>query len=214
MTADEYRAEAEAFERQARMLRKKARELEKTEEKEKTVGQIMINLDNEIWNHFYPDYEDGDNYHPDERNIGLNMYHNIVHILSDKDVDYKTAVSYIENKIKNTEYRREILTAIDWNGILDHVKVKSDFEKALKNVKNGRMLSSKIKWGLNNDDLVTLINLHRDGKYCEKIEELLTDINFHYECGMLRNGRYDELLLEYPSNKDEGKNKDEEELTR
>ena len=51
-------------------------------------------------------------------------------------------------------------------------------------------------YGLSNRQLKQWILRHKDGtpKQREWIENMLTDINFHYECGLICNGKYDEIL--------------------
>lgn len=51
-------------------------------------------------------------------------------------------------------------------------------------------------YGLSNRQLKQWILRHKDGtpKQREWIENMLTDINFHYECGPICNGKYDEIL--------------------
>ena len=75
--------------------------------------------------------------------------------------------------------------------------VRNNWEKALSKVKNGEELSGIIDFGFSDPDIVTLANLHKAGKFKEKIEELLTDCNFHSECEALKNGDYQSVIDEY-----------------
>ena len=42
---------------------------------------------------------------------------------------------------------------------------------------------------------MVLYCLHQWNLFREKIEDLLEDCNFHTECGLLNEGKYDECLL-------------------
>lgn len=59
-------------------------------------------------------------------------------------------------------------------------------------------LNSKNNYGLSDNMLKTLITQHKkarkenDDHIMELIEYRLTDINFHYECGLLSVGKYQE----------------------
>lgn len=59
-------------------------------------------------------------------------------------------------------------------------------------------LNRKNDYGLDNKQMMRLINAHRKGDTYKRalIEFRLTDINFHREVEMLMNGKYDELKEE------------------
>ena len=79
--------------------------------------------------------------------------------------------------------------------------VRENWADALRHVKRGTELSSIIHYGFNNNDLVELTQLHKANKFRQKIEDLLEDCNFHYECGLLNAQRYSRLELELTSKK-------------
>lgn len=56
-------------------------------------------------------------------------------------------------------------------------------------------LNRKNKYGLDNTQMMRLINTHQKGDAYKRalVEFRLTDINFHREVEMLMNGKYDEL---------------------
>ena len=56
-------------------------------------------------------------------------------------------------------------------------------------------LNRKNDYGLDNKQMMRLINAHRKGDAYKRalIEFRLTDINFHREVKLLINGKYDEL---------------------
>jgi hypothetical protein len=43
-------------------------------------------------------------------------------------------------------------------------------------------------------DLIILGTIHKKGYFRAKIEDLLEDCNFHLECGLLADGKYDEYM--------------------
>ena len=75
-------------------------------------------------------------------------------------------------------------------------EIREDWESALEQVKNGTDLSSIIGWAFSDEDITELAKLHKNNICREKIEDLLEDCNFHYECGKFANGEYDEFLKE------------------
>lgn len=75
-------------------------------------------------------------------------------------------------------------------------EIREDWETALEQVNRGSDLSSKIGYGFSKEDITELAKLHKNNICREKIEDLLTDCNFHSECGKFANGEYDEFLKE------------------
>ena len=73
-------------------------------------------------------------------------------------------------------------------------EIREDWESALEQVKNGTDLSSIIGWAFSDEDITELAKLHKNNICREKIEDLLEDCNFHYECGKFANEEYDEFL--------------------
>lgn len=70
-------------------------------------------------------------------------------------------------------------------------KVRFDLEKALRKCDRGYELSGRLEYGLSDDELKELAKLHKENPDLrEKIEDLLTDINFHRECADFAKGRY------------------------
>ena len=74
-------------------------------------------------------------------------------------------------------------------------KTKFDLKKALQKCEKGSELSGKLDYGLSDEELITLAKLHKENPDLRvKIEDLLTDINFHSECADFEKGRYDKYL--------------------
>lgn len=71
--------------------------------------------------------------------------------------------------------------------------VQLNWKQVLKD-KPYEEISYEIEWGFTNDDIEELAKLHRDGYERKKIEDLLTDCNFHEECRNFKNGNYDEYI--------------------
>lgn len=78
----------------------------------------------------------------------------------------------------------------------DEDEIRADFATALSKVENGSDLSSWLGYGFSDEDISNLAKLHKDGYFREKIEDLLTDCNFHTECGDFASGNYDKYIKE------------------
>ncbi len=72
--------------------------------------------------------------------------------------------------------------------------IRKDFAAALRNVKKGTELSWPLGFGFNDEDIIELAKLHKANKFRKKIEDLLEDCNFHYECGKFANHDYSEWI--------------------
>ena len=68
-------------------------------------------------------------------------------------------------------------------------EIRADWEKALDTMNYGA-ISGAIDWGFYPEDLWKLMQLHQADKHREKIEDLLTDCNFHSFCDCLSDGDY------------------------
>lgn len=68
-------------------------------------------------------------------------------------------------------------------------EIRADWEKALDTMTYGA-ISGTIEWGFYPEDLRKLMQLHQADKHREKIEDLLTDCNFHTFCDCLSDGDY------------------------
>ena len=89
----------------------------------------------------------------------------------------------------NTEALSEVEKMIDKGK--RSAAIRHNWPAAFRKVKNGRELSSAIGWGFYKDDLRTFLKLHKANKFRKKIEDLLTDCNYHTFCGYLSVGEYD-----------------------
>ena len=68
-------------------------------------------------------------------------------------------------------------------------EIRADWKKALDTMNYGA-ISRTIEWGFCPEDLWKLMQLHQADKHREKIEDLLTDCNFHTFCACLSDGDY------------------------
>lgn len=80
--------------------------------------------------------------------------------------------------------------------------IRKDWNTALESVNDGCSLSAIIRWGFTQQDLIVLCALHRAGKHQQKIVDLLEDCNFHTECGLLYENRYDDCMNVILNDKD------------
>lgn len=72
-------------------------------------------------------------------------------------------------------------------------EIRLDWDAALGYCeRENTLISGKIGWGFYPQDLLVLCCLHEAGKHRRVIEDLLEDCNFHTECGLLADGKYDE----------------------
>ena len=97
---------------------------------------------------------------------------------------------YIE-KERDPEHKKQFQEIHD--KALDAAMIRSDFATALRSVRKGTDLSSRLGFGFSSEDLKNLMELHKSGEFRRKIEDLLTDCNFHEECGLMENREYEAL---------------------
>ncbi len=84
----------------------------------------------------------------------------------------------------------KIREKVDFTKIEVSASIRKDWASALRNVRKGNSLSSKIGWGFSEADIKELAKLHRENKFRKKIEDLLEDCNYHAECGEFSEGIY------------------------
>ena len=79
-----------------------------------------------------------------------------------------------------------------------------DFDSlTAKDKENIRMINKRNNYGMTRGALLTINNRHKlarqqdDTKKMQWYEYRLTDLNFHYECGLLQNSEYDALKNAY-----------------
>lgn len=96
------------------------------------------------------------------------------------------SLSHTPEEFETAEYDKETLPPAEefvWERRLKYLDVSG--------------ISQLADYGLTREEARVLGKLHQDGKYREKIEDFLEDINFHEEAGWLRNGNYSAFMAEY-----------------
>lgn len=168
----------------------------KMNKKNDVVG-VMFQLDEDIWKKYYPNWKEKENSpQPTNDNIYLWLRENISFILSDESFDFDTTVAEIREMIEKTGLAPKIFEQIDMDDVIRGAKIRRDFDSALSEAEYGRKLSGPLFWGFSKRDIYRLAKLHKKGKHREKIEDLLEDCNFHYECGRFSSGEYDEFFTD------------------
>ena len=113
--------------------------------------------------------------------------------LSNAD-DIDKAYEEIVEILKASSMYNSITKVVSLSKAYKRAEVRKDFATALRNVKNGSALSGILGWSFSEDDLKELAKLHKSNKFRKKIEELLEDCNFHYECGLMSAKDYSKWL--------------------
>lgn len=152
------------------------------------VLQEIINIDQKIWKKYHPDWEE-DN--PPELYQATTWLHtDIVSIL----LEFKNSWMDILGIIKKSKHGAEIIKKLNVNEIKAEVALRKDFLSALHSAKLGSDLSRKVNYSFYAKDLGQLARLHKENKYRKKIEDLLTDCNYHDVCSAFINKNYEEYL--------------------
>lgn len=161
---------------------------------QKKIKEEIDELDEKIWKTFYPNWEE-DNACSKKCSY-LNL--SVCYINEDiKAILYEnpSAEEKIKTIIKEAEDGEYILDKyIDFEKIKNEVYIRKNFADALRSVKKGTELSSKLNYSFSSKDIKELAKLHKSNKFRKKIENLLEDCNFHYECGKFMDKDYDEFL--------------------
>lgn len=163
------------------------------EKAKKTVAlsKVLLDLDKEIAAHFNLTLTVA----PNENVAAVWLNADIPYILlKQEEGDREKAEEYIKAKIDTTGRAAEIYKVINWNSIKEDVEIRSDFASALRKVRDGAILAGKLGWAFSDQDLRQLVELHRKNRFRKKIEDMLTDANFHTEATLLFDRKYDELL--------------------
>lgn len=151
--------------------------------------QEIKDLDLAIWKKYHPDYKEESEPELYQASMWLNA--DVAEIM----IEFPESENDIISIVKASKHGEKILSDyLHMDSVKTEVDVKTDFLSALRSVKDGSDLSSDIGWRLSDRDLSELAKLHKANKCRRKIEELLTNCNFHYECGKFANKEYDEFL--------------------
>lgn len=165
------------------------------------IDRTIAKLDQELYIHFFPDEKETATLAP-EGSAAIYLKEDLGAILTQakEDGNYEEAYNYILCEIRKTMCNNEIMEALDPVGhtglklIGREAEIRSDFDTALKNCKTGTELSYPLHFGFREEDIKKLAQLHKSGKYREKIEDLLQDCNFHTECSDFSSGLYEKYI--------------------
>lgn len=131
---------------------------------------------------------------PDDHRIYTRLESDIESVLTCSD-NLDEAFDDVKEFVLNvTIIGKEISDKINWSHIYRAAEIRHDWATALRGVKKGTALSSSIDWHFSSEDIRALAKLHKANKFREKIEDLLEDCNYHYECGEFADKEYDEFL--------------------
>lgn len=169
------------------------REYEESLKKKKNeeILEEMKELDLRIWRTFHP--EDISTDEPPLVLAPIWLKSDICSIL----IDFENSKETILEMIHDSKYEKEILDKyLKWKDIEKNVEVRKDFTTAFKNVKYGTDLSKILEYAFNKRDLKNLATLHKKNKCRRKIEELLSDCNYHHVIADFHDKNYDKYLKE------------------
>ena len=74
--------------------------------------------------------------------------------------------------------------------LLTEKEIREDWDAALNSPMEYSEIAHAIKWGFDCDDMQSLMELHKQNKHRQKIEDLLEDCNFHTERSDWSEGNY------------------------
>lgn len=107
-----------------------------------------------------------------------------------KSEDIDECRAEIEGILKESSKYDDIKQIISVDNAYKNASIRRNFAAAFEKVKHGCDLSGILGYGFSNGDLTNLAILHKENQYRDKIEDLLTDCNFHEECEMMSSGDY------------------------
>ena len=166
-------------------------EQEMQEKHNASVLQAIKELDQKIWKKYHPDYN-GEN-EPSLQLAPTWLKTDVISVL----MDFPESEGDVLSMIQKSAYADEIFKKyLAMEEVRRQIAVRNDFKAAFSSVKHGWELSSDLDYSMSKKDLSNLAKLHKAGKCRRKIEELLTDCNFHSECGAFCKHDYDEFLSE------------------
>ena len=154
-----------------------------------SILEEIRNLDQKIWKKYHPDYAGGNAPELYQAVGWLNT--DVADILLEFPDSKEDILSIINDSPHGPAIFREFL---DMSKIEKEVAVRNNFAAALRSIKKGSELSELIGWGLSKKDIKELAKLHKANRFRKKIEDLLEDCNFHYECSKFAHKEYAEFL--------------------
>ena len=157
--------------------------------------KVLMKLDKKIWMHFYPDWVPHADYKPIEESYTYLYFESDVRSII-CDFDFEEAKAYICNQIHEnaTAGEEEIINEhLHWDSYQKEAAIRNDFAAAFRGVNNGAELSGALYYSFSEKDIQELAKLHKANRFRKKIEDLLTNCNYHSECGLMAKKEYDKL---------------------
>ena len=137
---------------------------------------------------------DGSPVPKDQLHIAYMWLENDISSALSKAEDMNETFNAICKILQKSHMYDEINEVISLHTAYRRAEVRKDFADALRNVKNGAQLSGILGWSFSDEDLTNLARLHKSNKFRKKIEDLLTDCNFHEACGLMSSKNYSKWL--------------------
>lgn len=168
--------------------------------REEQVRKILA-IDKAVWEKYIPENERNTDWKYPE-NQKDNPYYAGMVLGADMEAVFERCDITVE-EMKETINQLaddETLALLDSNPYnIEHCKdaadIRKDWAQALRSVKRGTELSYRIDFGFSEVDISELAKLHKKNKFRRKIEDLLTDCNFHTECSDFDDGLYDKYII-------------------
>lgn len=101
--------------------------------------------------------------------------------------------SEMEGIIHKSKHSDMIMRQFDFDKARRKAEIRHNFADVLSKYE-GDEIAKKLEFTLWTSDLCELAKLHKANKCRKKIEDLLTDCNFHYESAKFHNKDYTEFL--------------------
>ena len=163
---------------------------------------ILIDLDKSFWpnDRIYTTLED--TIEKCSYNPGIYLQAMIRDVFNkNDDVSYSKLEAGIKNIFTQHKYGNEVfnkyLDSDIFESAQEEAEIRHDFATALRDCKEGSDLASQLHWAFSDKDITELAKLHKSNKFRKKIEDLLEDCNFHYECGKFVKNEYGEFFNKY-----------------
>lgn len=112
-----------------------------------------------------------------------------------KEAYIATIKLIIEAALNAAELDERVMKEINLEALYEEAAIRRNFKEALTNTEDATELSWKLDFGFSDDDIRNLAKVHRDNRELrKKVEDLLTDCNFHEESRNFAKGDYDRYI--------------------
>lgn len=137
---------------------------------------------------------DGSPVPKDQMHIAYMWLENDISSSLSKSEDIDETFDEIREILQESPLYNDINEVISLHTAYRRAEIRQDFATALRSVKKGADLSGTLGWSFSDEDFKNLAKLHKSNKFRKKIEDLLTDCNFHYECELMSSKDYSKWL--------------------